>query len=152
MATNKPKVDASGLLKSMTAQVSSMEKSPVQHVQPVDKKTVKTENSLNGKTLKQEAGISDSDGITEKRENNKTFKRENVKTESQQNGKTVTGRPTVKKQDTEYIKISPKIPEFIKVEAGKALLDKRFVSTEGFVIKTMDELVSHALEKLLFGK
>jgi hypothetical protein len=52
----------------------------------------------------------------------------------------------------EYIKISPRIPEFLKIEAGKALLEKRFTSTEGIVIRTMDELVSHALEKLLYEK
>lgn len=145
MAT-KPKIDASGLLKSMTAQIPTMDKSPVQHVQPV-----KTEKSLNGKTEKQE-NWNATPIIGEKNNASKTLNNKNVKTAKQENGKIVTGRPTAKKMDMEYVKISPKIPEFIKIEAGKALLDKKFTSTEGFIIKTLDELVSHALEKLLFSK
>ena len=145
MAT-KPKIDASGLLKSMTAQIPTMDKSPVQHVQPV-----KTDKSLNGKTEKHNNGNT-ALNISEENKTSKTLNNKNTKTAKQEGDKIVTGRPTAKRMDIEYVKISPKIPEFIKIEAGKALLDKKFTSTEGIIIKTLDELVSHALEKLLFSK
>jgi hypothetical protein len=150
-----PKLGA--LLGVITENAKHQEPSPKQMVVPVDdKKTAKRQNE---KTEKEE------NANTVKRTNTNddavnTFSRENVQTEKSINGndvkritvKAATGRKSVKLDDVEYIKISPRIPEFLKIEAGKALLEKRFTSTEGVVIRTMDELVSHALEKLLYAK
>lgn len=141
-----------GLLGVITENAKHQEPSPKQMVVPVEDK--KTEKQQNGKTEKSK------NVNTDKGDNEKTLNRKNVNTDIGINDNTferktvklATGRKSVKLDDVEYIKISPRIPEFLKIEAGKALLEKRFISTEGIVIRTMDELVSHALEKLLYEK
>ena len=58
------------------------------------------------------------------------------------------GRPTVKREDVEYMKISPRIPKELRQEIGVKLMQERFIDSDGQKIKTLDELVTYALEKL----
>jgi hypothetical protein len=47
------------------------------------------------------------------------------------------------------MKISPRIPKSLRQEVGVALSLEKFVDTDGKVIKTLDELVTHALAQVL---
>lgn len=86
-------------------------------------------------------------------------KHKDVKTAKQQNAQTtkpqtaeargVGGRPSQKKPDVEYVKLSPKIPLELKQKVVDALNYKRYQDEEGNVIKTMDEFVALAIERLL---
>ncbi len=51
-----------------------------------------------------------------------------------------------------YVKISPRIPKFLKKQVEIALINEQFKDSEGNLIKTLDEIVSLALERLLFEK
>lgn len=99
-------------------------KTEVQHVQPV--KTAKSKNVQE-----------------EKRQISKTPKQEN--TEARGAG----GRPSVKQDDIEYTKISPRIPKSLKKTVEHALTDERFADQAGRRITTLDEIVALALERLL---
>jgi hypothetical protein len=59
------------------------------------------------------------------------------------------GRPSVKRDDIEYVKISPKIPAALKEEVDVARSRGRFKDENGKPIKTLDELVALALDRLL---
>lgn len=130
MVTNK-KQDAfktpsiGGLLGTITENVKHQEAVPRQIVTPV-------------KELKQ-VNIKEVNNI-----NTQEFKYLNTK-----DAKVKTGRKTAKSEDIEYVKLSPKIPVNVKFEASKAVLERRFTDKDGQVIRTLDELVSHALQKLL---
>jgi hypothetical protein len=54
----------------------------------------------------------------------------------------------VKRGDVEYMKISPRIPKELRQEIGVKLMQERFIDSDGQKIKTLDELVTYALEKL----
>jgi len=53
------------------------------------------------------------------------------------------------KETVEYVKISPRVPKDLKKRVDIALVYERFADKEGNTIKTLDEIVAHALEKLL---
>ena len=58
------------------------------------------------------------------------------------------GRPSVKRDDIEYMKISPRIPKYLRKEIGVKMAQHKFVDRDGKRIMTLDELVTYALEKL----
>ena len=58
------------------------------------------------------------------------------------------GRPSVKRDDIEYMKISPRIPKYLREEIGVKMAQQKFVDRDGKRIMTLDELVTYALEKL----
>lgn len=138
MATNKKQdtfktPSIGGLLGAITENVKHQEAVPRQIVTPV--KELKQENT---KTVKQDA-LGEKPNL-----NTQEFNHLNSK-----EVKTKTGRKTAKSEDVEYVKFSPKIPVNVKFEASKAVLERRFTDKDGQVIKTLDELVSYALQKLL---
>lgn len=99
-------------------------KTEIQHVQPVieeNRENVNAQKSIPAKTAKQEAVP------TEKR----------------------GGRPSVKLEDIEYIKISPRIPKALKQRTARALIDERFADEQGRPVTTLDEVVALALRRLL---
>jgi len=132
--------DIGSLLGKISEKREEMPKTPVQAVQPVDEKIGNQE--LIGKKVK-----------TRKRQNTKTFENNNSFTPKQDNlvigERGVGGRPTVKKESVEYVKMSPRIPKALKKEVDIALINEQFVDRDGQVIKTLDEIVAHALEELL---
>jgi hypothetical protein len=85
---------------------------------------------------------------TDKQENEQLFSQKNTKTEERKNKK--TGRPSVKDKDNiEYVRLGCNIPKTIRQKAGDALNYERFKTSDGTVIKTLDELVTLALAQLL---
>jgi len=81
----------------------------------------------------------------------KEFKSKNSLTPEHENlekPKGKGGRPSVKSEEIEYMKISPRIPKSLRQEVGVALSLEKFVDADGKVIKTLDELVTFALEQL----
>jgi hypothetical protein len=58
------------------------------------------------------------------------------------------GRPSVKRDDIEYMKISPRIPKYLREEIGVKMAQQKFIDRDGKRIMTLDELVTYALEKL----
>jgi hypothetical protein len=74
-----------------------------------------------------------------------------VKPLKQENSKTPNagGRPTVKPQNVEYVKVSPRIPKQLKKRVEIALVEERFKDRNGRSITTLDEIIAHALHQLL---
>lgn len=126
MVTKKIDVpDISNLLGEISKKRDSGElpKTEIQHVQPVKE---------------------------QKHENSQELKRENVKTGKQENSEPrgAGGRPSVKREDIEYVKISPRIPKSLKKQVEIALVEERFSDKEGRAITTLDEIVALALARL----
>lgn len=118
--------DLGGLLGKIAEKRSELPKSPIQAVQPLTDSN--TEASIAANTLK----------------------RQNVKTQAEaEKSKGVGGRPSVKKDGIEYVKISPRIPKGLKRMADIALAEERFSDATGKPVKTLDELAALALEMLL---
>ena len=122
MPSKTDKDDISALLGTIAINRTNLPKSPIQEVRPVEPTSA----------IK-----------ADKRKNVKTAKRLNDETRS------VGGRPTYKRDDIVYVKISPRIPKTLKQQIEIALIQEHFRDIDGMVIKTMDELTAHALEKLL---
>jgi hypothetical protein len=80
----------------------------------------------------------------------KPVKRTNVKTlkHTTAEGRSAGGRPTVKQEGIEYVKLSPRIPKALSTQAKIALAEERFQDKDGQPVKTLDELVALALESL----
>jgi hypothetical protein len=135
MSTNKKKLnvpDIGGLLGRISEKREEMPKTPVQSVQPVDEGVeAKPARSKTVKTLKHK--------------NSNTAKQATTETRP----RTAGGRPTLKKESVEYVKVSPRIPKALKKKVDLALVHERFVDQDGTSINTLDEIVAHALEKLL---
>lgn len=85
---------------------------------------------------------------SEKPQNDKSFTQKNKKTEEQEKKK--TGRPTAKdKENIEYVRLGCNIPKLVRQQSRDAINYERFKTPEGEPIKTLDELVTLALTKLL---
>lgn len=127
MVTKKMTVpDISNLLGKISEKRDSGElpKTEIQHVQPVKvAKDIAAEElkSKSGKTQKRDAG----------------------------NVRGAGGRPSVKRDDVEYVKISPRIPKALKKDVERALIDERFSDKDGQHVTTLDEVVALALERIL---
>jgi hypothetical protein len=80
----------------------------------------------------------------------KPAKRTNVKTlkPASAEGRPSGGRPTVKQEGIEYVKLSPRIPKTLSTQAKIALAEERFKDKDGQPVKTLDELVALAFERL----
>ena len=110
-----------------------MPKTPVQSVQPIQESTDK--NTDPDKTVK-----------TPKMVKSKTVKQAVLSTSLYRGA---GGRPSIKKDSVEYVKMSPRIPKTLKKQVDIALIHERFKDSDGNLIKTLDEIVSLALERLL---
>jgi hypothetical protein len=140
-ATRKMAVpDIGGLLGKISEKREEMPKTPVQTLQPVDEKA--EDKPVISKTIK-----------TLKSKNSGALSQKNIDTAKQTKAEAkmrgTGGRPTVKKNSVEYVKMSPRIPKALKKRVDIALIHERFVDKDGNAIKTLDEIVAHALEKLL---
>ncbi len=126
--------DIGGLLGKISEKREEMPKTPVQSVQPV-KENMETKPSRNKavKTLKRKNADTAKPAVTEKE----------IKPRA------AGGRPTLKKESVEYVKVSPRIPKALKKEVDLALVHERFTDKDGNAINTLDEIVAHALEELL---
>lgn len=138
MATRKITVpDISNLLGEISKKRDSGElpKTERQHIQPVP--------------LIEEGKSSSS--LEVKQENSKTpiMEKSGTKKQVSEDARWPGGRPSVKRDDIEYVKISPKIPAALKEEVDVARSRGRFKDENGKPIKTLDELVALALDRLL---
>jgi hypothetical protein len=133
MSNNKSIPDVSSLLGNIAKKQKNGElgSSPLQTVKPIAKPVEETNSDI------------------------KEFKSKNAKTtktidniSSEADRRPQGGRPTVKREDVEYMKISPRIPKELRQEIGVKLMQERFIDSDGQKIKTLDELVTYALEKL----
>ena len=127
MATTKKMdvPDIGGLLGKISSKREELPKSPIQSVQPVHSEA-------------------DENKAVE------TAKRQNTKTPAikEKIVRGTGGRPSVKRDGIEYVKISPRIPEDLKTLVDVALSTKRFRDENGNPIKTLDELTALALARL----
>ena len=132
MATKDKKIpvpDVGSLLGIIAKKRDELPKTDIQHIQPVppaDDSTVNTElEGKNGKTEKQKSG----------------------------EPRGIGGRPSMKRDNVEYTKISPRIPKALKKQVEYALVEERFSrKADGQHIKTLDEIGELALERLLATK
>ena len=115
--------DIGGLLGQIADKRHDLPKAPIQSVQPVHEKPAE-------------------------RINVQTVKHKTTKTVGDQS-RGVGGRPSVKKEDIEYVKLSPRIPKALKKRVEVALIDERYRDEDGAIVKTMDEFVALALDRLL---
>ncbi len=124
--------DIGGLLGKISEKREEMPKTPVQSVHPVKEGAEKKPaRSKAVKTLKQK--------------NSNTAKPAAAEAKPRVAG----GRPTRKKDSVEYVKMSPRITKDLKKKVDLALIHERFADKDGNAINTLDEIVAHALEKLL---
>ena len=118
--------DIGGLLGQIAEKRHDLPKAPTQSVQPVQDKPAERK-----------------DVLPLKRQNAKPAK------EIDEKPRGVGGRPSVKKEDIEYVKLSPRVPKELKKRVEVALIEERYRDEEGGVVKTMDEFVALALDRLL---
>jgi len=120
--------DIGGLLGKISEKRHDHPKTPIQSVNPVDEKPAE-------------------------RKAVKTAKRQTDEPAHQVDDRTRGGggRPSIKKEDIEYVKLSPRVPKDLKKRAEMALIEERYRDEEGNVIKTMDEFVALALDRLLLN-
>jgi hypothetical protein len=117
--------DIGGLLGQIAEKRHDLPKAPIQSVQPVEEPGKVSPSAV------------------------KLAKQENAKTqEPLAPVRGVGGRPSSKKQGVEYVKLSPRIPKTLKKQAELALIQERFRDDDGQVIKTLDELITLAVERL----
>lgn len=76
-----------------------------------------------------------------------TPKQENLQQKAP--GKAPGGRPSAKKDSVDYVKISPRIPKPLKRQVDLSIVEERFRDRDGNPIKTLDELVAFALDRLV---
>ena len=129
MATKKLDVpDIGGLLGKITEKREELPKAPIQSVQPVEEKAAESKNNN-----------------TPKQQNGTPVNQPQPEPPPRGAG----GRPSVKKDSVVYVKISPRIPKALKRDVDIALIDERFKDAEKNPIKTLDEIVAYALDRLL---
>lgn len=119
------KPDVSSLLGTIAVKQKSGElgASPIQKVQPVQEdKELKSKNSL-------------------------TAKQEHIGSR-EEDRRPRGGRPSAKRDDIEYLKISPRIPKALHQRIKVQLAQEAFCDADGRTIKTLDELVMFALERI----
>lgn len=118
--------DIGGLLGQIAEKRHDLPKAPIQSVNPVGEKPA-TRKAV------------------------EPAKRLNKKAEAPTDDRTrgVGGRPSTKKDDVEYVKLSPRVPKELKKRVELALIEERYRDEEGAVVKTMDEFVALALDRLL---
>lgn len=93
----------------------------------------------------------------EKQENGETKEQFNVKSFSQENAKTIkqeivkTGRKSRRQEGVDYVRIGAVIPKGMRQQLSDALTYEVFKNKKGESIKTVDEIIQLALERLLTG-
>ena len=93
----------------------------------------------------------------EKQENGETKEQFNVKSFSQENAKTIkqeivkTGRKSRRQEGVDYVRIGAVIPKGMRQQMSNALTYEVFKNKKGEPIKTVDEIIQLALERLLTG-
>lgn len=93
----------------------------------------------------------------ENQENGETKEQSNVKSFSQENAKTVkqeivkTGRKSRRQEGVDYVRIGAVIPKGMRQQMSNALTYEVFKNKKGEPIKTVDEIIQLALERLLTG-
>lgn len=125
MATTKKMnvPDIGGLLGQIAEKRNDLPKAPIQSVQPVEDNE---ESQPAGKTAK----VQNQPAADERTRG-------------------TGGRPSVKKDNIEYVKLSPRVPKELKKAVERALIDELYRDKDKNVIKTMDEFVALALTRLL---
>lgn len=118
--------DIGGLLGQIAEKRHDLPKAPIQSVNPVGEKPAE-------------------------RKAVQPAKRQNKKIETPIDDRTrgVGGRPSTKRDDVEYVKLSPRVPKGLKKRVELALIEERYRDEEGNIVKTMDEFVALALDRLL---
>ena len=119
--------DIGGLLGRIAEKRHDLPKAPIQSVNPVGEKPA-TRKAV------------------------EPAKRQNKKVEAppaDDRTRGVGGRPSTKKDDVEYVKLSPRIPKALKKRVELALIEERYRDEDGNIVKTMDEFVALALDRLL---
>lgn len=134
MAKKHDVPDIDSLLGTIAEKRPELPKTEIQHVQPVAQTPAGATPESEREPAKREAG--------------KTGKRANDDAPKKAPG----GRPTSKRPDVEYVKISPVIPKALKKQAELALLEERFDGHGGSPITTLDAIIELALTRLLQKK
>ena len=135
MAKKHEVPDIDGLLGTIADKRAELPKTEIQHVQPVGESMASpSEPTRDAKPDVSKAGT--------------TGKQLPASQEDASRG----GRPSSKRPDIEYVKVSPRIPKQLKKHAELALIDERFDGPDGKPIKTMDVLIELALTRLLQKK
>ena len=145
--------DIGGLLGKISEKRDEMPKTPVQSVQPLQEfidQNTDTDKALKDQKEEQSKAVKDTDTDkalkAQKKEQSKAVKDTDadkaLKAQKKERSKAVK----------KYVKISPRIPKFLKKQVEIALINEQFKDSEGNLIKTLDEIVSLALERLLFEK
>jgi hypothetical protein len=118
--------DIGGLLGRIAEKRHDLPKAPIQSVNPVGEKPAE-------------------------RKAVEPAQRQNKKAEASTDDRTrgVGGRPSTKKDDVEYVKLSPRVPKALKKRVELALIEERYRDEDGNIVKTMDEFVALALDRLL---
>jgi hypothetical protein len=137
MAKKHDVPDIDSLLGTIADKRAELPKTEIQHVQPVE-------------TSPAEPAASTA-VVPGKRENGKATKPTKA-AEDVVLVRAPGGRPSAKRPDVEYVKISPVIPKALKKQAELALLEERFDGPNGSPITTLDAIVELALSRLLKNK
>ena len=111
--------DVSDLLSRIGESRGSLPKSPVQEVKPVERIDVNTSV------------------------------RENTKTPKPAATSNLGGKPTNKKTEVTYVRLSPRIPAPLKEDLDIALIKRKFVDDQGQPIRYIDEFVAEAVRRML---
>ena len=145
--------DIGGLLGKISEKRDEMPKTPVQSVQPLQEfidQNTDTDKALKDQKEEQSKAVKDTDTDkslkAQKKEQSKAVK--DTDADKALKAQKKAQSKAVKK----YVKISPRIPKFLKKQVEIALINEQFKDSEGNLIKTLDEIVSLALERLLFEK
>ena len=165
--------DIGGLLGKISEKRDEMPKTPVQSVQPLQEfidQNTDTDKALKDQKEEQSKAVKDTDTDkalkAQKKEQSKAVKDTDadkaLKAQKKEQSKAVKDTDADKalkaqkkersKAVKKYVKISPRIPKFLKKQVEIALINEQFKDSEGNLIKTLDEIVSLALERLLFEK